>query len=541
MDAATTHERRWIGLMVLCLSLLVIGLDNTILNVALRSIADDLSATTSQLQWIVDGYTLVFAGLLLTSGSLGDRFGRRSALSAGLVIFAAGSIASVFATSAIHLILTRSVMGIGGSLIMPATLSLLTNMFTEPKERARAIGIWAGVSGIGIAVGPLLGGWLLEHFSWGSVFLINVPVVAIALPAGYYLLPNSKAEHSSRLDPVGAVLSVVGLVSLVWAIIEAPAKGWTAPDVLTAFAVAAVALSSFVWWQLNSDHPMLDVRIFENRRFTAASLAITMTFFAMFGSMFLLTQFMQYVLGYTPLEAGVRSIPVAAMLMIGGPMSARLVERFGTKHMVAAGLFVVGGGLAVASTATPELGYLARVLPSQLLLGLGISMAMAPATESIMGSLPRDKAGVGSAVNDTTRQIGGAMGVAIIGSIFAGAYRPAVESSLGPLAGTIGRAQGGDQALHAIRDSIGGAFGVAARAGGDPRLIDTEAGRQIATAAQDAFAHSMGRGMLVGAAFAVVGGLIALVFLPATAPEVDAVDEETGEGATVEGVLVTAS
>jgi EmrB/QacA subfamily drug resistance transporter len=527
--------------MVLCLSLLVIGLDNTILNVALRSIADDLSATTSQLQWIVDGYTLVFAGLLLTSGSLGDRFGRRSALSVGLVIFAAGSIASVFATSAIHLILTRSVMGIGGSLIMPATLSLLTNMFTEPKERARAIGIWAGVSGIGIAVGPLLGGWLLEHFSWGSVFLINVPVVAIALPAGYYLLPNSKAEHSSRLDPVGAVLSVVGLISLVWAIIEAPGKGWTAPEVLTAFAVAAVALSSFVWWQLHSDHPMLDVRIFENRRFTAASVAITLTFFAMFGSMFLLTQFMQYVLGYTPLQAGVRSIPVAAMLMIGGPMSARLVERFGTKHMVAAGLFVVGAGLAVASTATPELGYLARVLPSQLLLGLGISMAMAPATESIMGSLPRDKAGVGSAVNDTTRQIGGAMGVAIIGSIFAGAYRPAVDSSLGPLAGTIGQAPGGDQALHAIRDSIGGAFGVAARAGGDPKLIDTDAGRRIAAAAQDAFAHSMGRGMLVGAAFAIVGGLIALVFLPATAPDLDVPADGETEGATVGGVLVTAS
>jgi Na+/melibiose symporter-like transporter len=246
-------------------------------------------------------------------------------------------------------------------------------------------------------------------------------------------------------------------------------------------------------------------------------VAVTLTFFAMFGSMFLLTQYMQYVLGFTPLEAGVRSIPVAMMLMIGGPMAARLTERFGTKRMVSGGLFVVAAGLAVASTATPELGYLARVLPAQLLLGLGISLAMAPATESIMGSLPRDMAGVGSAVNDTTRQIGGAMGVAIIGSIFASAYRPAVDSSLGSLAGTMQQAPGGGEALAAVRDSIGGAFGVAARAGGDPRVIDTEAGRQIAAAAQDAFAHSMGRSMLVAAAFALAGALIALAFLPATA------------------------
>lgn len=518
MDAATVHRRRWIGLAVCCLSLLVIGLDNTILNVALRTLADDLGATTGQLQWIVDGYTLVFAGLLLTAGSLGDRFGRRSALSLGLVVFCVGSVLSAFATEPAHLIATRSLMGVGGALIMPSTLSLLTNLFPDPKERGRAIGIWAGVSGLGIAIGPLLGGYLLEHFSWHSVFLINVPVTLIALPAGYFLLPNSRSETPTPLDPVGAVLSIVGLVALVFAIIEAPTKGWAAPEVVGSFAVAAVGLGAFVWWQLRSEHPMLDVRFFQNRRFTAASLAVTMVFFALFGSMFVITQFMQYVLGYSPLEAGIRSMPLALMLMVVGPISARIVERLGTKVVVTGGMGMVALGLAVASTATPELGYVARILPAQLLMGAGMALAMAPATESIMGSLPRDKAGVGSAVNDTTRQIGGALGVAIIGSALAGAYAPGIQERLGSTLDGIASAPGGGaEAATAVSDSITGAFAVAARAGGDPTVIDTETGRQIATAAQDAFAASMGRSLLIGAAFALLGALIALLFLPARA------------------------
>ncbi|MEO6628317.1 MAG: DHA2 family efflux MFS transporter permease subunit, partial [Aquihabitans sp.] len=375
MDPARAYDRRWIGLGVLCLSLLIVGLDNTILNVALPRLSDELGATNSQLQWIIDGYTLVFAGLLLTTGSLGDRFGRRSALSLGLMIFVAGSVASGFATSAGMLIGTRSIMGIGGALIMPATLSLLTNLFHDPRERAKAIGIWAGVSGLGVAIGPLLGGWLLEHFSWGSVFFINVPVVAIALPAGYFLLPDSKAENAPKLDPFGAVLSIVGLVSLVYAIIEAPAEGWLAPTVLTAFGIGVVAIGVFVWWQMTTDDPMLDVRFFQNPRFTAANVAITLTFFAMFGSMFVITQFMQFVLGYSPLQAGIRSIPLAAVLMIVAPLSTKLVNRFGTKLVVASGLGFAALGLAVAATATPELGYLGRILPSQLLLGMGMALA----------------------------------------------------------------------------------------------------------------------------------------------------------------------
>ncbi|MEZ5182697.1 MAG: DHA2 family efflux MFS transporter permease subunit [Acidimicrobiales bacterium] len=511
MDPQTTFDRRWIGLGVLCLSLLVVGLDNTILNVALPRLADDLGATTSQLQWIVDGYTLVFAGLLLTAGSLGDRYGRRSALSIGLVIFVLGSIASGLATSAGMLIATRSVMGVGGALIMPATLSLLTNIFTDPKERAKAIGIWAGVSGIGVAVGPMLGGYLLEHFSWGSVFFVNVPVVAVALPAGYLLLPNSRADDSQPLDPAGAVLSIIGLVALVWAIIEAPAKGWGSPEVAGAFALGAVTLGAFLWWERTTPHPMLDIRFFRNRRFSAANLAVTLTFFAMFGSGFVLTQFMQFVLGFSPLEAGIRSVPIALMLMIVAPQSTKLAHRIGTKLTVAGGLAIVAVGMTVAATVTPELGY-GRVLPAQILLGIGIALAMAPATESIMGSLPREKAGVGSAMNDTTRQVGGALGVAVIGSVLSSQYGPAVTSRLGGLGLP-------SAVVEPAADSIGQAMAVAARLGGDPRAVDTPVGVQVADAARDAFASSMGRGLLVAAGFALVGALVALVFLPARAAE----------------------
>jgi EmrB/QacA subfamily drug resistance transporter len=509
MDTEAVHERRWIALGVLCLSLLVVGLDNTILSVAIPKLSEELSASTSQIQWIVDGYTLVFAGLLLTTGSLGDRFGRRSALSIGLVIFVIFSALSAFATSPAFLIATRSAMGVGGALIMPATLSLLTNIFTDPKERARAIGVWAGVSGIGVAIGPMLGGWLLEHFSWGSVFLVNVPVVAIALPAGYFLLPNSRAEKSLKLDPVGAVLSIIGLVSLVFAIIEGPEKGWGSPLTLGAFAVGIVGMAAFIAWEMSTEEPMLDVRFFKNPRFSAANIAITLAFFAMVGSMFIVTQFMQFVLGYTPLQAGIRSLPMALMLMIVAPQSSKLVEKVGTKIVVAAGLFVVALGLATAATATIQAGYVGRVLPSQLLLGLGIALAMAPATESVMGSLPREKAGVGSAMNDTTRQVGGAVGVAVIGSVFSMRYGPAITSSFKDLG------IGGEALAHS-KESIGSALAVASK-GVELKALTPTQGAQIVDAAREAFTHSMGRGLFVGALFALAGSIVALVFLPARA------------------------
>ncbi|HKA04560.1 MAG TPA: MFS transporter, partial [Acidimicrobiales bacterium] len=303
MDAATAHRRRWWTLGVLCVSLLVIGLDNTILNVALPTLVEDLHATASQQQWIVDAYTLVFASLLLTAGMLGDKFGRRGALTAGLAIFGLGSAVAAFSGSAGALIGARAFMGIGGALIMPATLSILTNVFTDPSERARAIGIWAGVSGLGIAIGPTTGGWLLEHFWWGSVFLINIPVVVAGLIAGRFLIPTSRDPHSPRLDPFGTVMSATGLFAVLYAIIEGPSRGWTDTTVVGAFVLGLTVLLAFVAWELRSDHPILDVRLFSNPRFSGASLAITLVFFALFGSIFFLTQYLQFVLGYGTLTA----------------------------------------------------------------------------------------------------------------------------------------------------------------------------------------------------------------------------------------------
>jgi EmrB/QacA subfamily drug resistance transporter len=493
VDAATIERRRWWTLAVMCLSLMVIGVDNTILNVALPTLVRDVGATTSELQWIVDAYTLVFAGLLLTAGSLGDRFGRRRALTAGLLVFGAGSVASALAATAGQLVATRALMGVGGALIMPATLSIISNVFTAPAERARAIAVWAGFSAMGIAIGPLSGGWLLEHFWWGSVFMVNIPIVALALAGGRLFVPESKDPSPRGVDPVGAVLSIVGLGALVWAIIEAPVQGWTHTGTVAAIGVGAVLLAAFVAWELHTDHPMLDVHFFANPRFSAASTAVTLVFFALFGSMFLQTQYLQFVLGYSALEAGVRVAPIALVLMAAAPISARVVERVGTKLVVAAGLATVSLALVVLSFATVTSGY-GPVLVSMLVMGVGMGLTMAPATESIMGALPRAKAGVGSAVNDTTRQVGGALGVAILGSLLASTYGASL----------------GDGVPAAARASVGAALDVARGLGG-------EQGSALAVAARSAYVDGMGVGVLVAAGAALLGAVVALAFLPSRA------------------------
>ncbi len=506
MEHAEGYERRWWILGVLCTSLLVIGLDNTILNVALPTLVRDLHASTSQLQWLVDAYVLVFAGLLLTTGSLSDRYGRRYALAAGLVVFGIGSVLSAFAGSANTLIATRALMGIGGALIMPSTLSILTNVFPA-EERGRAIGIWAGVSGLGIAIGPIVGGWLLSHFWWGSVFLVNVPVVIFALIAGRLIVPNSKDPSPNALDPVGAVLSIVGLVSLVYGIIEAPSHGWTSPQTLWTFGAAVVVLVSFVVWELRSDHPMLDVTFFENRRFTAANISIVLVFFALFGSLFFLTQYLQFVLGYSALQAGVRVAPLALVLMIGAPIAGRLTARFGNKVLVATGMGTVAVGLWYMGTLSVTSGY-GHVVIALLILGLGMGTAMVPATESIMGSLPLAKAGVGSAMNDTTRQIGGALGVAILGSIFASSYATHIASSLAGLP---------DSSIAAATSSVGAALAIGAKIGGVH-------GAAITLAAKTSFIDAMDRGLVVGATIALLGAVVALIWLPNRAAGVDAIE-----------------
>jgi EmrB/QacA subfamily drug resistance transporter len=506
---STACQRRWWALLVLCLSLVVLGMDNTILNVTLPTLTRDLGATASQLQWVVDAYILVFAGLLLTMGALGDRFGRKLTLDAGLLVFAAGSAASAFAGSPEVLIASRAAMGIGAALIMPSTLSIITNLF-PPRERGRAIGVWAGVAGLGIILGPVIGGWLLERFWWGSVFLVNLPVVALAIVAGWPLLPESRDPSATPLDPIGATLSIAALVTLVYGIIQAPEQGWTDPQILVAFGAAAVLAVAFIWWERHIQHPMLPMELFGSPRFSAASGAIAMAFFALFGSVFLLTQHLQFVLGYTPLQAGVRILPVAA-LIVAAPLSARLTERIGTKLVVAAGLLLVAGALWLLSTVQLSDGY-GLVAAALALLGTGMGCTMAPATESIMGSLPLAKAGVGSAMNDTTRQVGGALGVAVLGSILASSYAAAIQPALRSVPPQLAQTAG---------DSIGAATTIAARLG--PQ------GQGLLDAARTAFLQGLGDAVQVGAAAAALAALLVLLFLPARAPA-------SSEGPSVPGV-----
>ncbi len=501
------HARRWFTLATLCLSLLIIVMDNTILNVAIPSLVSELGATNSQLQWIVDGYTLVFAGLLLTTGSLGDKFGRKRALRVGIVIFGIGSVLSALSTSASQLIATRSLMGVGGALIMPSTLSILTNVFRDPRERGRAIAIWAGFSGLGVALGPVIGGVLLEHFSWSSVFWVNLPIGATALIAGHFFVPETKDRNAPRLDPVGAVLSIVGLGSTLFGIIEGPSKGWTSTEVLGAFVVGGLAIASFVTWERRSDHPMLDLSFFKNPRFTAANTAVTLTFFALFGSLFLMTQYWQFVHGYSPLQAGVRLIPYAMTMMFTAPMSARLVERLGTKRVVTLGLSIISMSMLVLSTLHADSSY-PRVIGNMMVMAVGMGLTMAPATESVMGSLPRAKAGVGSAVNDTTRQVGGAMGVAVIGSLVASVYAGKIDE----VAARFGLT---GQALSNARGSLGAALGQASTLGDDAPAFSR--------AASDAFVSGLSQGLRLGAVVVAFAAFVAYRFLPARAH--DAVTE----------------
>ena len=526
-DPAVVRERRWLTLLVLCISLIVITLDNTILNVALPTLSHaknlgGLGASGSSLQWIVDAYTLVFAGLLLTMGSLGDRFGRYKFLTFGLVVFGTGSVLSAFAPSAGVLIATRSLMGIGGACIMPGTLSILSNVFHSPSERARAIGVWAGVSALGVGIGPVAGGALLTHFWWGSVFLVNVPIVITALVLGFFFVPDSHDRTTPRLDPVGAALSILSLGALLWAIIEAPNHGWTSPEILTAFAAGSVLIVGFLLWELKSSSPMLDLHFFQNPRFSAASSAIMLVFLALFGTIFLLTQYLQSVLGYSTLKAGAILIPQSAALMIFAFLSPRWVARFGNKAVVAFGLTMVA--VSLIGFVTLDVGTSAlHVIVVSVLMGVGMGNVMAPATESIMGSLPREKAGVGSAMNDTTRQVGGAIGVAVLGSLLSSHYRPSLSSALtGKVPASL---------VTAARDSVGRAVGVAK----DPtHPLPARVRTEIISAAHQSFIGGLHLASVVAAAIVLIAVAGVVIWLPARAA--DEVDENLAAGVEPEPV-----
>ncbi|MDV6284134.1 MFS transporter [Rhodococcus jostii] len=417
-----SRTRRFLALAVICLAELLVVLDNTIVNVALPSIGVELRTSVSGLQWVVDAYTLTFAGLLLAFGNLGDRYGRRRVMVIGLIGVAVMSIAGANAESLGQVIAARAAMGVFAAAVFPATLALVINIFTDVRERALAIAAWTAMAGFAIAIGPMAGGWLLEHFSWHSVFWINVPIAVVAAAATLLLVPESRASVIGRMDLVGIAASITGITVLVWAIIEAPHHGWTSFVTVGAVAVSIAVLVGFVRWELRTEHPVLDLRLFRNRRFSLPALAIAIGYFSMFGFLFLITQYFQGVREYTPFEFGVASLPFAVSVAVGAPVATLLAQRIGTTPVIVFGLLLTGVGLYLGGQVAVDSSYLTDVLPSMVSMALGLAIVQGPATESVMASLPLDEAGAGSAVNDTTREIGGTLGVAVLGSIVASYY-----------------------------------------------------------------------------------------------------------------------
>ncbi len=504
-DAEHGHPRRWSVLGVVCFAVFVTVLDGTIVNVALPSLAIELGASTRQLQWIVDAYLLVFTGLLLAAGGIGDKYGRRRMLIAGLVVFGATSAYAGSVDSSATLILGRALMGIGAAMIFPATLAILTNVFRDPAERAKAIGVWSAVSGMAVAAGPITGGWLLEHFWWGSVFFINVPITILVAFAAWRLIPESREHDAPALDRVGVGLSIAAITALVLTIIEAPEWGWASGNTAIGFTLAALLLIAFVRWELRVEHPMLPVTIFRNLRFSAASVAITSAFFALFGFIFLITQYFQLVRGYGPLEAGLRTLPVAFSIAIASVLSPRLVERVGTTNVVRTGLGLLSAAFVwIAFRVDFDTSYL-EIVGQMIFLGAGLGATTAPATESIMGSLSADKAGIGSAVNDTTRELGGTLGVAIIGSVFSSVYIAALRDAG---AGSV-VAQLPPEAREMTEESVGAARLVAGELGASAPAYLAEV--------NEAFLSGLGVGCLVAAGVAAAGAVFASRFLPARA------------------------
>jgi EmrB/QacA subfamily drug resistance transporter len=495
---------RWLALAVLCVSLLIVTLDNTVLNVALPTLVRDLHATTTELQWIVDAYVIVFAGLLLVGGSVADRIGRKRVFLAGLLAFAAGSAWAAFSGSVGMLIAARASMGIGGAMMMPSTLSIITDMFRDPGERQRAIGLWAATTGIGVALGPIVGGLLLSSFWWGSVFLINVPIALLGAVFALPLIPDSKNPAALRPDFIGGLLSIAGLGLLLWSLIEAPVRGWSSPFTVGAGIGGLAVLAAFAAWERASSHPMLNLDFFRRRRFSAAVSSVGMVMFGLFGALFVLTQYLQFCLGYSALQAGVRVLPAAGAIAIIAPLSTVGVRVAGTKLTAAAGLLFIAGGLwqmSAASAATTYTG----ILPGMILLGIGAGLVIPSATESVMGSVPKEHTGVGSATNGAFLQVGGALGVAVIGSLLNTRYQDKITSMLAPYHIPHG-------VMQTILGSVGGALGVAARLGG-------VLGAELGHLARSAFVSGMDLGMLTAACVAVAGCIIALIFLPSRASE----------------------
>ncbi|WP_433052936.1 MFS transporter [Dactylosporangium sp. CS-033363] len=476
MDAVTSSPRRWWALVAIVLSVLTVGFDTTILNVALPTLATDLNAGSDDLQWIVNAYVLVFAGLLLPMGALGDRYGRKRLLMLGLGLFAASSLVAVFAQDAAQVIAARALMGVGGAILTPLTMAVLPVLFDD-HGRGRAISLLTMGMGIGLPLGPIIGGYLLEHFWWGSIFVINVPVALIALVAVAFLVPESRATTPKRVDLWGAALSTSGLILLVYGVIEAPTRGWTNPGVLTALTAGAALLAVFVLVERRSESPMIDLRLFRKPRFAWGTAAGTLASFALFGVLFILPQYLQAVRGNDALGVGLRLLPLIAGLFVGAPLGERIARFTATRLPVAAGLFIGAAGLALGARTEVGSGY-GMVATWLAIAGLGIGLAITPAMDAVLGSLPRDEAGSGTAITMTFRQVAGALGVALLGSLTNAVYRGQVP----------------DAAKRSVSAGVANAA--------------------TAVAARTAFVEAMTAVLLVCAAIAVAGAILTALLLP---------------------------
>jgi EmrB/QacA subfamily drug resistance transporter len=493
------HRLRWWTLGVLCLSVLVVVIDSSILNVALPTLQRELGASASGLQWIVTSYILIFGGLLLTTGSLGDRFGRALMLRAGLVVFASASLAAAYAGTTGQLIAARAVMGLGAAMIVPSTLSIAVDVF-KGEERTKAIAIWAALNAVGIVLGPIVGGLILEHLDWGWIFLVNLPIAAAAMLFTFLLITESRDPEAKPLDIPGAFLSIVGVSSLVYAIIQGPDEGWTSRYVLICFAVAVVAGTGFVIREMRTKYPLLDLSFFKKRRFTAGATALSLQSLALAGIMFGLTLYLQFVQGYSPLEAGVRFLPLAVGLMIGARLSERLVHYFGTTRVIAGGLMLMAATLPLMMLWQADSPYwLVGVVFAAI--GFGVGNVAAPSVDAIMGAVPEAKAGVASATNSVIRMIGGALGIAIIGSIMNALYASKVASAVAALPA---------EYAEAAKNNVGAAVTIASSLPGD-------SGQALLSAAGNAFADAIGQVGIISAAVMAVTAVIVLVFMPSRA------------------------
>ena len=527
MDGTTTqemaqsriHRMRWWTLAVVSVTVVLATIDETILNVAIPSLQRDLGASASSLQWILNAYMLVFGGLLLTMGGFGDRFGRARMLRYGLAVFALSSLGAALAQSPAQLIGARAIMGMGGAMMMPATLAVIVNVFKE-KELPKAIAIWAMMAGIGIALGPTLGGALLKYFYWGSVFLVNVPIAGLAIAASLFLVPDSRDPESRPLDIPGALLSMGAVSALILAIIEGPGWGAASPWLAITVAAAVILGVGFVLRERQAQYPLLDFALFRLPRFSTGAAAVSLAFFSIVGFIFGFTQYLQFVQGHSPLAAGIRFLPIAGGFMLGAIASEELVRRFGTTRVVAAGLVIM--------TATMPLVLLWEVNTSYLVIGpivamfaLGVGLVFAPAAEAVMGAVEAAKAGVGSAMNDVTQMLAGALSIAVVGSVMYAIYAARLGDAVASLPAEAG---------EIARDSIGAAVQLAASLPQEDALV-------LSVAARSAFTDALGLAVLIGAGFSLVGVLVVARFMPARNTDVSEDDDSSLRELELEGPL----